>query len=132
MSDTIVVIGKKTTRQSERPALEAFGTAMQRRAKQLITTRGEQGSVSQIIASAYQAAGGTPQFMTGANYKETTAGTNVIAFTDTKYVELLDKEDPDWRTRGWLVIHNPKATQDAATYLTQLLVDWDTPIEASA
>jgi hypothetical protein len=131
MTDTIIVLGKKTTRKSDIAPLETFAKAMVIRTKQLITTRGEQGSVTQVIANAYQAAGGTPQFLTGANYDELTTTHPVIVFTDTKYQEQLDAVHPEWRTKNWLVIHNPKATEEAATYLTQLLADWDTPIVAS-
>lgn len=129
MTDTIIVLGKRTVRQSEIPHLQTIGIALQRRDKQLITTSTE--GVASIVAAAYASAGGTPQYMTNDNYKELTEKHPIIAFTDLKYQQQLDKSAPDWRTAGWMVIHNPKATEEAATYLTQLLAEWETPIEVS-
>ena len=127
---TIVVIGKKSVRKTEVAHLETFGTALALRAKQLVTTKGE--GVPSIIAKAYAKAGGTPVFMTSADYADYTENHPVIVFTDTKYVEQLDKIAPDWRARDWCVIHNPKATEEAAAFLVQMLSDYGTPIEASA
>jgi hypothetical protein len=130
MTSAIVILGKRTVRKSEIPHLETFARALFMREKQLITTRTE--GVATVIAQAYAKAGGTPQYLTGADYLEHTSNDNVIVFTDTKYQAQLDEKQPGWKDRGWVIIHNPKATEDAATYLTQLLSDWGTPIEASS
>lgn len=124
MTNAIVILGKRTVRKTEIPHLEAFGHAMFARNKQLITTRTQ--GVASIVANAYASAGGTPQYLSGANYEELTSSDNIIVFTDTKYQEQLDENTPDWQSRGWLVIHNPKATEQAAQYLHGLLTEWGT------
>ncbi len=130
MTDTIVVLGKRTVRKTELPHLHTFGAAMAIRSKQLITTKTEGAPAA--IASAYMAAGGTPIYMTGADYQSYTEEHPVVVFTDTKYEAHLDKIAPNWRSANWTVIHNPKATQEAADYLTQILLDLGTPLTVAS
>ena len=128
MSDQpIVVLGKRSVRKTEVPHLEVFGKAMAARGKQLITTRTE-GAAS-IIAHAYEAAGGTPQYMTAKDYDHLTKTHPVVVFTDLAYQKHLDEVAPDWKTRGWEIIHNPKASEEVATFLTALMAELGTPIE---
>lgn len=130
MTNTIVVIGKRSVRKSEIPHLETVGKALAIRKRQLVTTPTE--GVASIIAAAYAAAGGTPIYMTKTTYEDYTQSSDVIAFTDTKYQKQLDEVAPDWRSRDWLIVHNPKATEEVAAYLVQLLIEFDTPLDASA
>lgn len=127
-SEFIVVLGKRSVRKTEIPHLELFARAMIQRGKQLITTRTE--GVASIIAKAFANAGGTPTYMTNQDYERYANSGRVVAFTDTKYQEHLDQKNPDWRTLGWVIIHNPKATEEAAAFLTKLLDDLGTPLQA--
>lgn len=126
----IVVLGKRTVRKSEIPHLQTFGTAMAIRSKQLVTTQSE--GVASIVASAYAEAGGTPIFLTNENYESYTDQHPVVVFTDTKYQEQLDERAPHWRTADWIVIHNPKATEEVGAFLISLLEEFGTPIGASS
>ena len=131
MSDIRVVIGKTTVRASEIPHLETVGIALARRKKQLVTTR-SQGAPSHV-AAAYLREGGAPIiYMSKEDYERYTTEHRVLCITDTKYQAQLDKVAPDWRTRGWEVIHNPKALAEVAQILTELMREMGTPIEASA
>ena len=130
MPDLIVVLGKRTVRKTEVPHLETFGRAMYARSKQLVTTRTE--GVASIVADAYRTAGGTPILMNSTNYASYIQDHPVVVFTDAKYQAHLDATAPDWRDQNWLVIHNPKAIEEAAVFLTQILSDFGTPLEASA
>ena len=130
MTDTIVVLGKRTVRQSEIVHLQTFGQAMAMRGKTLVTTQNE--GVASIVAAAYREAGGTPVFLTNDNYEAYTRDHPVVAFTDKSYLDQLDTKVPHWRDGNWLTIHNPKATQEAASFLTSLLAELGTPIPASA
>lgn len=130
MTDTIIVLGKRSVRKTEVPHLETFGKAMHARSKQLITTKTE--GVASIVAKAYAAAGGTPQYLSKKDYATLIEEHPVVAFTDTKYQEQLDTIHPGWKTAGWVIIHNPKATEEAAAFLVNLLDEFGTPIGASA
>lgn len=123
---TIVVIGKPTVRASETPALEKIGRALAARGKQLITTRSP--GVATVVAGAYAAAGGTPEYLTNENYESSVRTLPVIAFTDTKYQASLDEKMPSWRDLDWVVIHNPKAISEAAEFVVQLCHELGTPV----
>lgn len=117
-----MVLGKRTVRQSEIPHLETIGQLIAKRDHLLITTRTE--GVASIIAKAYAAAGGDVVYLGPDDYEHWASSGRVIAFTDTKYQEHLDKTAPDWRDLDWIIIHNPKATAEAAAYLTALVDDY--------
>ena len=130
MTDTIVVIGKRTVRKAEVPHLQTFGQALALRGKTLVTTQSM--GVASIVAAAFRDAGGTPIYMNNDNYAEYTTKYPVVAFTDAKYIEQLDEKAPSWRDNNWLTIHNPKATQETASFLTTLLSELGTPIPTGA
>jgi hypothetical protein len=117
-------------RKTEIPHLQTFGQAMAIRGKQLVTTISD--GVASIIATAYAQAGGTPIFMNNDNYERYTEQHPVVVFTDTKYQQQLNDRAPHWRTANWLVIHNPKATEEVGAFLTTLLEEFGTPIPASS
>lgn len=128
--ETIVVLGKRTVRKTEEPHLATFGRVIALRGKTLVTTRTE--GVAAHIAKAYADAGGTPVYMTSTDYAHWTENFPVIAFTDTKYQEHLDKVAPNWKDFDWITIHNPKATEEAAAFLINLCEEFGTPLEVSS
>lgn len=125
----IVVVGKESVRATEIPHLEFIGRAIAIRGKQLITSKNP--GAAQHVAKGYVEAGGTIEYMTNANYEEITTKHPVLAFTDTKYQKLLDEHAPHHKTSDWQIIHNPKATAEAAAYIAKLLDEFP-PVEASS
>lgn len=125
----VVVLGKKQVRKDEIDALHTFGAALHRRGKTLATTKSE--GVPAEIAKAYEEAGGTTLYIDGAwlvEYEKQVSPKKIIVFTNMQMQTDLDKKVPNWRERDWVIIHNPKATQEAARHVTQLLKEFGTPL----
>jgi hypothetical protein len=126
-SACVVVLGKRTVRASEIPHLQTFGKALATRNKTLVTTRTE--GAPAIVTQAYEQAGGRAIYLNAKNRADFNDAPT-IAFTDTKYQKHLDEHVPEWKTLGWVIIHNPKATADVATFLTDLMVEYRTPLKS--
>jgi hypothetical protein len=125
----IVVVGKESVRATEIPHLEAIGRAIAIRGKTLVTSKSK--GAAQHVAKGYVEAGGTIEYMTKANYEDYTTNHPVLAFTDTRYQDLLDNAAPWHKTSDWQIIHNPKATAAAAAFIAKLLEEYP-PIGASS
>lgn len=121
----VVVLGKASYRTSEAEALRNFGRALAIRGKQLLTTAN--AGAAGPIREGYTTQGGTPSMLP--------AGTDafdgrypVIVFTDKRMQDQLDERMPDWRTRNWIVIHNPKETEEAGRRTREILHELGTPL----
>jgi hypothetical protein len=124
----IVVVGKESVRATEIPHLEAIGRAIAIRGKTLIIPKN--AGAPGHVAKGYTEAGGTVEYMTRDNYEDITTSNPVLAFTDTKYQAILEVSAPWHKTSDWQLIHNPKATAEAAAYITKLLEEYP-PIHTS-
>lgn len=121
----IVVLGKASYRNTEIPHLETVGKAIAIRGKTLVTTKGT--GAATIIDAAYQAAGGKTEYLTHGDMTPFTLHP-VLIFSDQRMLDQLDEKLPEWRTMGWEIIHNPKATETTARYLDQILRNLGTPL----
>ena len=118
----VVVLGKTKPRVTEIPALRAFGQALHYRGKRLFTTNSE--GAPKIIREAYEEAGGQTTFLTKGfidEFESLKKHKPVLIFSDAKFLRDLDAKVPNWRDRGWIVIHNPKETMEAARLTAQVL-----------
>lgn len=128
----VVVLGKAKFRASEEEALVDFGRACAIRGKQLLTTKGD--GAAEPIRRGYEKEGGTPKFLKQGDTEPFDGRYPVVLFTDKRMQDQLDERMPDWRTRTgpdgktWIVIHNPKETEQAGRYTKQVLAELGTPL----
>ena len=124
-SGIVVVLGKTSVRNTERPFLFDMGRALAIRKLTLVTTN-TSGACAEVIAG-YTSEGGTPQFLEpGKGLPEDAQ--EVLVFSDTKFEAALDAKMPNWRDQNWLVFYNPKATSEAAMMTKQILAEAGTPL----
>ena len=125
----VIVLGKASFRDSEAPALADFGKALFIRGKQLLTTKSRGAAMS--VEAGYISAGGDPQYLTAGDLKPFDGRYPVVIFTDKRMQDQLDERMPDWRTRNWIVIHNPKETEEAGRRTREILKSLGTPLPDS-
>jgi len=89
------------------------------RQKPLVTTASP--GAAALVVEGYRAEGGSPTFLPPNS--PTPNHSRVVVFTDTKLQAALDERVPDWRERGWLIIHNPKETQEAGEAAVLILAE---------
>ena len=123
----VVVLAKASFRASEEQALRDFGTACALREKLMLTAPGAGGAIIPIL-EAYTAAGGTPKQLTAGDLEPFDGRYTVVVFTDKRMQDTLDERMPDWRTRNWIVIHNPKETEQAGRDMRKILSSLGTPL----
>lgn len=121
----VVVLGKPTINKIEYDPLFFIGRALALRNKQLRTTKTE-GACAAIVAG-YESQGQSPEYITKGGLI-TEGAESVVVFTDAKYQAKLTERYPTWKDQPWLVIHNRKATTEAATMVKQILEDLGTPL----
>lgn len=126
MSDTIVVLAKAKARKDEEQDLYDFGYALALRGKTLLTTNAS--GAGEHIRRGYTEAGGTVQNLKPGDTEPFDGRFPVVAFTDKRMQDQLDERMPDWRTRNWTVIHNPKETSTAGRYTREILRSLGTPL----
>lgn len=119
----VIVLGKKSVNKNEVKPLRDFGHALALRGNQLVTTRNP-GAPAEV-AIGFTEGGGKPQFL---KPEEGPGDRPVVIFTNSKMQADLDAEKPGWRERGWIIINNPKETQDAANYARIIAKERGTPL----
>jgi hypothetical protein len=117
------VLGKKTVHKNEVKPLRDFGHALALRGNQLVTTRGT-GAPAEV-AIGFAEGGGTVKFLSEG---EKPGERSVIIFTNSKMQKDLDETKPGWRDRNWVIINNPKETQDAGNAARIIAKERGTPL----
>lgn len=124
----VVVLGKASYRKSEQHALETFGQALAHRSKQLLTTQSPPASAAHAVRIGYEFANGRTQFLKPGDLEPFDGRYPVVVFTDKRMQDQLDERMPNWRTRGWIVIHNIKETEEAGRKTREVLAQLGTPL----
>ena len=122
----VVVLGKASFRNTEAAAMMDFGHALFTRDKQLLTTHNDGATVP--IRDGFAKAGGKTQFLKQGDLEPFDGRYPVVVFTDKRMQDQLDKRMPDWRSRNWIIIHNPKETAEAGRRTRELLIELGTPL----
>ena len=78
------------------------------------------------MAEGYERGGKTPTYLKKG--EQPNADIPVVIFTNSKMQQDLDEQKPDWRARGWTIIHNPKETIDAGRYARIIAKERGTPL----
>lgn len=121
----VVVLGKTSVNKLEMPHLIDIGRALAHRGHALHTTR--TAGACRAIVEGYEKEGKSPTYLKpGGGLPD---AEEVIVFTDAKFQKELDSRKPNWRDEGWLIIHNRKATQQAADWIKQVLAERGTPLD---
>lgn len=119
----VVVLGKRSVHKTEVKALRDFGLALALRGNQLVTT--DTPGAPAEVSEGFRQGGGTVMLLKAG---ETPGERPVIIFTNSKMQQDLDENKPDWRERGWLIINNPKETQEAANAARVIAKERGTPL----
>lgn len=119
----LVVLGKRSVRRDEVQALRDFGYAMALRGMRLITTKTP--GAPEEIANGFTAAGGEPEYLKDGERPD--AKIPVVIFTNSAML-AKDENHKTWTERGWLIINNPKETQDAGKFARIIAAQRGTPL----
>lgn len=119
----VIVLGKKSANKNEIKPLRDFGHALALRGNQLVVTNGP-GAPAEV-AIGFTEGGGKVRYLAAG---EQPGNRPVIIFTNSKMQADLDKQKPGWRKRGWIIINNPKETQEAANYARIIAKERGTPL----
>ena len=119
----VIVLGKKSVHKAEVKPLRDFGHALALRGNQLVIPNSP-GAPAEV-AIGFGEGGGTVKYLAKG---EQPGERSIIIFTNSKMQEDLDRDKPGWRDRNWVIINNPKETQEAANMARIIAKERGTPI----
>jgi len=124
MPETTIIFGKPTIRKDEEEAFHTFGRALAHTDPSSWMIAQTPGSCERIL-TGYNEERSIAQTKPEAQYiPERTSPPNhsrVVVFTDRAYQTTLDQRIPDWRTRGWAIIHNPGDIRSTSRLMTYII-----------
>lgn len=97
---TIVVIGTTHLDKDQDEAVRDLGRAIAHVGKTLITTKAP--GVASAVAAGYQLSGKKATYLKAGTAPETE---NVVVLGNNDFLTKLEDRLPDYRDRGWLIIH---------------------------